>query len=173
MQCHFSSLSLSKMQRQKSIDSFVSKPSQGNENSGGSSYAEMFIRRWKMQFPTNRVKQTLVDAEVSRVSNQRELPFVETNGTNTPLKKLHARPVNLSVNEKSDSMPFENLMQKFVVEDEPEVVGKGNRFTKEFRNGCKFTKESCIGQIKVNTNFKSIFGLGGRKYKTINSNLCV
>ncbi|XP_020526259.1 uncharacterized protein LOC18439779 isoform X1 [Amborella trichopoda] len=78
-----------------------------------------------MQFPTNRVKQTSAVAEVSRVSNERELSFVETKGTDMPPEKFHPRPVNLSVNGKSDSMPFGKLMQKFVVEDEPEVDGKG------------------------------------------------
>ncbi|ERN01392.1 hypothetical protein AMTR_s00002p00262890 [Amborella trichopoda] len=159
------------MQRQKSIHSFVSKPSPGNENSGWSSYAEMLIRRWKMQSPTNRVKQTSAVVEVSRVSNQRQLSLVETNAAPffISLSKMlrqksidsffskpsrgnensgkssyaemiiqrlkmqsltnrvscEANPSCCRVNGKSDSMPFENLMQKFVVEDEPEVVGKG------------------------------------------------
>ncbi|XP_020521545.1 DNA mismatch repair protein MSH7 [Amborella trichopoda] len=156
------------MHRQKSIDSFFSKPSPGNENSGGSTYAEMLIRRRKMQFSTNRVKQTSAVAEVSRVSNARELPFVETKGTDTPPEKLHARPVNLSVNGKSDSMPFGNLMQKFVVEGEPEVDGKGKQMGKGTVSSnpkLQPTFDDDIGLSKQRTPFRPPLKIGA-------TNLC-
>ncbi|XP_020522651.1 uncharacterized protein LOC18433903 [Amborella trichopoda] len=149
---------------------FFTKPSQGNENSGGSSHAEMLIRLRKMQFPTNRVKQTSAVAKVSSVSNEREFPFVETKGPDTPPEKLHARPVNLSVNGNSDSMPFEKLMQIFLVEDEPEVDGKGSM--KQMGKGTVSSKpklqptfDEDIGLSKQRTPFRPPLKIGA-------SNLC-
>ncbi|KAL4198122.1 hypothetical protein AMTRI_Chr03g44300 [Amborella trichopoda] len=121
-----------------------------------------------MQFPTNRVKQTSAVAEVSRVSNERELSFVETKGTDMPPEKFHPRPVNLSVNGKSDSMPFGKLMQKFVVEDEPEVDGKGKQIGKGTVSSnpkLQQTFDEDIGLSKQRTPFRPPLKIGA-------TNLC-
>ncbi|XP_058111124.1 DNA mismatch repair protein MSH7 [Magnolia sinica] len=146
------------MQRQKSILSFLQKPSSENPSSGSSSYTEILQRRRLAQFLPKQLKQNPSIAAESVAPTASDLP-PEVLGTETPPEKPRGRvlPSRCSADGDAGARTLSSIMQKLSKEDEHESSPDRNQHKGAFVSYSYSNKlDDSQGLQKQRTSFQHL-----------------
>ncbi|OUZ99913.1 DNA mismatch repair protein MutS [Macleaya cordata] len=150
------------MKRQRSILSYLQKPSLENQNSGGSSDADML----PPQFPGKQNRQNHFISEHSTVPTVK-YPLPDVVGTDTPPEKLPRPVFPAKFQAIDDARPslFSSIMHKFAKVDGLENSRERNQVDDGSFNGCSTISKNGANEGLIKQQTPSKYSQGGSTSK--------